>query len=277
MVKRFVHWLKSLLASAYWLTTVGFWGIGGVFNALYQGQSKSETFRQIYREVFGPEYPEEVDGTGFVTMTELRRITNDLGVGPGDRFVDLACGRGGATLWVARATGANAVGVDISTVAIASAQQRVGAFGVAGRARFEVGDIAATRFADATFDGAMSIDSLFLVPDKVGAFREASRILKPGARLAFTTWELDEPNRVKDYRPLLARFDFEVETYEQCAGWKDRQRGVHERILAQRDTLVREMGRDAAKVWLGCAEHELPRLDLMRRIYVVARRKRAVG
>jgi SAM-dependent methyltransferase len=273
VANRFVHWVKSLIASLYWLSTVGHWGINGVFNALYKGQSQSETFRAIYREVFGPEYPEEVDSTGFLTVSELRRFSHDVQVGAGQSFVDLACGRGGATLWLARETGASAVGIDIAKVAIVDATRRIPSFRVEGRARFEVGDIAATRFADATFDAAMSIDALFMVPDKEGTFQETARILKPNARFAFTTWELDEPQRVKDYRPLLERNGFEILSYDECGGWFERQRGVHERIIANRDKLIAEMGEQAAGVWLSFSQMELPKLTLMKRIYVVAQKK----
>ena len=242
MLKKIVHSFKSLIASFYWLTTIGQWGINGVFNALYRGQSRSETFRNIYREVFGPEFAEEADATGFLTMTDLRNMAKHLGVGQGNRFVDLACGRGGASLWVARETGADVLGIDISKVAIADAQARIAEFGRQGHAQFQMGDIVATGFPDRTFDAAMSIDALFMVPDKVGTFREAARILKPGARFAFTTWEIDEPMRVKDYRPLLEQFGFRIEIYEALEGWERRQRAVHEQIIANKDKLIEEMG-----------------------------------
>ncbi len=272
MLKKIVRSCKSLIASLYWLTTVGQWGINGVFNALYTGQSRSETFRKIYREVFGPEFAEEADATGFLTMTDLRNIAQHLGVGPGDTFVDLACGRGGASLWIARETGASLVGIDISKVAIADAEAMISKFGLNGRAQFQVGDIGATGFPKATFDGAMSIDALFMVPDKIGAMREAAHILKPGARFAFTTWEVDEPMRVRDYRPLLEQFGFQVEIYEEIEGWERRQRAVHERIIADKDKLIAEMGKEAASVWILFSTIELPKLPLMRRIFVVARK-----
>lgn len=273
MLARISRTWNSLVSSVYWRTTMGKWGVNGVFNALYEGQPASETFRNIYRDVFGPEFAEEADPCGFLTMTDLNNLVRDLRVGPGKTFADLACGRGGGGLWVARATGASLVGLDISDVAAAQGAARIGSFGLEGRAQFRAADIAATGFPDASFDGAMSIDSLFLVPDKVGAFREAGRILKPGARFCFTTWEVDEPNRVKDYRPLLERFDFAVETYEESPDWRRRQQGVHERILAEKDQIISEMGLDAARFWINGATLELSIIDKMRRIYVVAQRR----
>ena len=164
------------------------------------------------------------------------------------------------------------LGIDIAKVAIDDANRRIADFVPAGQARFQVGDIAATGCPAAAFDAAMSIDALFMVPDKSGTVRETFRILKPGARFAFTTWELDEPNRVKDYRPLLEEFGFQVELYEESPDWLRRQRSVHEAVVAEKDKLIEEMGKEAAQVWILFSTIELPKLPLMRRIFVVARK-----
>lgn len=268
-----VHGVKSVFSRFYWLATTGRWGIHGVFDDLYAGQPHSETFRNIYREVFAEEFAEEADASGFLTMSDLRNISRDLALHSGQSFVDLACGRGGASLWISREMGADVLGIDISSVAIADAERRIASFGRQGHSRFIVGDIAATNIPSGKFDGAMSIDALFMVPDKVGAFRETARILKPGARFAFTTWEVDHAGRVKDYRPLLEPYGFEIEQYDECPGWRRRQEETHKRILAEQETLAKEMGAEAAKLWAGCSIAELPIIHLMRRIYVVARKR----
>src|SRR3712207_6401443 len=79
----------------------------------------SPTRRRIRREVYGDEYPDNVDPRSYVTWTELRRIAHELGVGPGARFIDLGCGPGGPGLWVARETGAAVVGIDLEAVGVA--------------------------------------------------------------------------------------------------------------------------------------------------------------
>ena len=118
LLEKVVHSIKSLIASIYWLATMGRWGVQGVFDTLYAGQVRSATFRKIYQDVFAADYAEEADPTGYLTMTDLRNIVEQLHVAQGQTFVDLACGRGGASLWVARATGAALVGIDISPVAV---------------------------------------------------------------------------------------------------------------------------------------------------------------
>lgn len=55
----------------------------------------SATLNEIWREVYGDDYPEGVEPLGFSTRTELGLVQRWLGVGAGDVLVDLGCGRGG--------------------------------------------------------------------------------------------------------------------------------------------------------------------------------------
>ncbi|MBN1587931.1 MAG: class I SAM-dependent methyltransferase [Pirellulales bacterium] len=266
------HWFKSLIASFYWLVYHGRWRVKDVFDDLYGGQQRSETFRRIFREVFGDEYAEEADPTGFLTMTDLRNIAERLRMGKDQALVDLACGLGGAGFWVARETGSRLTGIDISSTAIEKANQRIPDFGLEGRADFRVGDFAATGLPEASFDGAMSVDSLFLVPDKTGSVHETARVLRSGARFVVITWELEAAGAVKDYRPLLENAGFEIESYDETLGWESRQRAVYERILAEEAALINEMGETTARVWVRDARAEMPRLPHMRRVLVAARK-----
>jgi SAM-dependent methyltransferase len=267
------HAIKSFFGSLYWLAANGRWGVKKVFDEVYAGQPKSDAFRTIFREVFGDDYPEEADPCGLSSATDLRNMVKYLGVGPGQTFADLGCGRGGGGLWVARETGAKLIGVDISSVAVEEARTRIPAFGLQGRAEFRVGDFAATGLDAAGLDGAMSIDALYLVPDKNGSVHETARILRQGAKFVCTTWDVDLPMQVRDHHPLLDGAGFDVERYETIPGWEARQRGVHERILARKDQLIAEMGKDAADFWILGAQTELPRLSKMRRILIVAKKR----
>jgi 2-polyprenyl-3-methyl-5-hydroxy-6-metoxy-1,4-benzoquinol methylase len=94
------------------------------YSAQYASHVGSPTRQRIRREVYGDEYPEDVDPRSFITRSELRSLADALRVGPGQTFVDLGCGHGGPGLWVARETGASVVGIDLSRLAIASAAQR---------------------------------------------------------------------------------------------------------------------------------------------------------
>jgi 2-polyprenyl-3-methyl-5-hydroxy-6-metoxy-1,4-benzoquinol methylase len=92
------------------------------FDAAFAAVEHSGSFRRIWREVYGADYPEEAAPFSFVTITDLHAIAEAVGVRAGGRLLDLACGAGGPGLWVAEKTGADLVGIDFSPVAIAQAR-----------------------------------------------------------------------------------------------------------------------------------------------------------
>jgi len=267
------RWFKSASASVFWYTTVGRWRLKDAFNDLYEGQTRSPTFRGIFRDAFGDQFAEEVDPCGFITLDDLQSLLRYLHLSKGQTFVDMACGRGGTGLWIARETETNVLGVDLAEVAIEKARGRVADFGLEGRAEFRVGDFSDNGLPSNHYDGAISIDSLFLVADKVSSVEETARILKPGARFVVTTWEMDLPTGIRDYRPMFEAAGFEIEAYDKTPRWEERQRAIHEGVLSKKEALVREMGKAGASVWFCFAKEELPRLKHMQRVMIAARKK----
>ena len=106
------------------------------YSARWSSHDESPTRQRIRREVYGDDYPVEADPRSYVTLSELRAIARDLGVGPGQAIVDLGCGQGGPSLWVARETGAALVGLDLSSVGIKRAEERAAELGLGDRAHF---------------------------------------------------------------------------------------------------------------------------------------------
>ncbi len=247
------------------------------FNALFAAVQHSPALRHIWRVVYGLDYPEEADPFSFVTNTDLRRIAQELGVGRGQTLVDLACGRGGPGLWIAKETGASLVGVDFSKVAVEQAQQRARQQGLSDHARFIVGDAGSTGLPGASQDGVMSVDSFWLFPDKPAVAAEVARILRPGGRFVFTTWDFGQtppgwPPQVADHRELLRETGFQVQTYEETPDWRQRQVAVYEGILAAQAQLVNELGEPAALDMISEARHMPAVLEQSQRVLVVARR-----
>lgn len=252
------------------------------YSTKWSSHDESPTRQRIRREIYGDDYPVEADPRSFVTLTELRAMARDLRVGDGQTIVDLGCGQGGPSFWVARETGAALMGVDLSHVGVARASERAQQLGLADRTRFQVADITSTGLPEASFDAAMSVDVIWSVPDKLGALREAGRILKPGARFTFTNWDRDltPPGYLPplgDHRPLLEQADFEVETYQMQPEDGVRRRAIYEALVAAEQDLIREMGDEAAgrlmfeaKGTLGLTDG-IDYLAHSRRIYVVAR------
>lgn len=233
--------------------------------------------RRIWRSVFGEEYPEEVDPYSYVSRTELALLRDELRVAAGDTLGDLGCGRGGPGLWLAAHTGANLVGVDISTVALAAATARAEALGLAGRFRYQPGSFAETGLADGALDAIVSVDALLFAPDKRAAVTEFARILRPGGRLAITTWDYrrqpaGRPPQVDDHRPLLSDNGFVVHTYEETADWRHRLTAISDALVECSAEIAAETGEDVAVVRAGTEEMRRTIDDMIRRVLIVAER-----
>ena len=253
------------------------------YNAVHGATPSSPTLRRLWHEhAEGPDFPEEFGHISFVTLPQLRRIAGELRLGPGATLVDLGCGRGGPALWMARETGARLVGVDFSAVAIDQAKARAAELGMADQAQFVVGTFADTGIEANVADGAMSEDALQYVPDKRAAVVEAARILRPGARLVFTAFELD-PKRaaglpvfgvdpVENYCPLLTDGGFSIEAYEEVPGWPEPMTTTYSALLNASGALTQEMGQPAAASLFAELSMTLQQQPYRRRVLAVARR-----
>src|SRR5215467_6418032 len=112
------------------------------FDTIFARTAESETLSAIWREVHREDYPRDATPFSFVTIPELRWLAAALNVNKDRSFVDLACGRGGPGLWVAKETGAVLIGIDSSVVAIEAASAT--ARHASPAAGFVVADAAAT-------------------------------------------------------------------------------------------------------------------------------------
>jgi SAM-dependent methyltransferase len=162
------------------------------FDAAFAAIAASPGIRRVW-EAVDPELPPEIEPFSFVSVGLLGHVARALALSPGQTLVDLGCGRGGPGLWLARSQGVSFIGVDLSAVGVQQARDRAALFGLAGTARFAVGDLAATGLADAIADAVVSIDALHFAADLAAAGREVLRILRPGHRLVLTGWQPRTP------------------------------------------------------------------------------------
>ena len=110
-------------------------------------------------------------------------------IGAGDRVLDVGCGTGLATRDAARmAQAGSALGVDLSSLMIESAQRRAAAEGIEN-ASFEQADAQVHPFEAGTFDVAISQTGAMFFGDPTAAFLNIGRALRPGGRLVLLSWQ----------------------------------------------------------------------------------------
>jgi SAM-dependent methyltransferase len=243
-----------------------------VFEATYV-RAASPTVERIWRAAFGDAYPDGVDPYSLVSREELTRFAGEVRLEPGHILVDVGCGRGGAGLWVAAATGALLVGIDIAEAALRAARERAEAMGTT--ATFRRGEFEATGLDDASADAVMSVDALLFTPDKAAALRELRRVLRTGGRLVLTSWDyhrqpVGRPPQVPDHRPLAAAAGFEVLAYDTTADWRERQQRVGQGLLEAADVLAAEQGLDVAEVRTSILQMNATLGTMIRRFLMVA-------
>jgi ubiquinone/menaquinone biosynthesis C-methylase UbiE len=117
---------------------------------------------------------------------ELRAMVDDLPVRPGDNVLDMPCGDGAYTVLLAEkvGSGGSVVGTDLSATYLALARAYADQSAVAGHTRFQTGDIASLPFDDNTFDLIWCAQSMYSLPDPLGALRELRRVVRPGGTVA---------------------------------------------------------------------------------------------
>jgi len=244
------------------------------FERTYAGRP-SAVAERVWRSVFGDEYPAGLDPFSAVSMSELERIAAESRVGEDDTIADLGCGRGGPGLWVAMATGAGLVGIDISSIALEAARERATALGLDGRARFHERSFEATGLGERSVHALMSIDALLFSTDKAAALAEFRRILRPEGRLVFTSWDYHRqpagrPPQVEDHRPLLEGAAFEVLTYEETDDWHRRMIETTAGLLENASELAAESGQDVETTTERLREMQATIDCMSRRVLVVA-------
>lgn len=138
------------------------------------------TFKAAQREAWAVFAPVEI-----FTTPPAAKLVKFAQVAPGQKVLDVACGTGVVAVTAAR-RGAKVSGLDLSPVLIERAHKNAGIAGV--NIDFTEGDVEALPYPDASFDVVLSQFGHIFAPRPNVAVQEMLRVLKPGGRIAFSTW-----------------------------------------------------------------------------------------
>ncbi len=117
------------------------------------------------------------------------RLVALAGIEPGSRVLDVAAGLGEPALTAARKAGPDGavVATDISAEMLACGRERAADAGMSN-IEFMNSDASALDFPAESFDAAVSRWGIIFEPDGEGAAERVRGFLKPGARMAISSW-----------------------------------------------------------------------------------------
>ncbi len=158
------------------------WGQGDIFGRIVSAlQQMSKPLDSLTVEDLAP--VDHFHARGLPATVEL---VDRLPIRTGHHLVDIGCGLGGPARYIARRFGCTVSGLDITPAFVEAANKLTALLRMEQQVRIELGDGQHLPYANASFDGGYTQHVTMNVSDRAQFYREAFRVLKPGAFFALT-------------------------------------------------------------------------------------------
>ena len=125
---------------------------------------------------------EPIDEFHFRGREATLQLLDQMGLAPDAKVLDIGSGLGGVSRTIAEVSGAFVTGIDLTQELCDTARVISDWTGLSEKTGFRQGDATKLPFDDAQFDGAVTVHVAMNIPDKPAMYKEARRVLKPGAR-----------------------------------------------------------------------------------------------
>jgi ubiquinone/menaquinone biosynthesis C-methylase UbiE len=146
------------------------------------------------------------DGANSFLVHFGRQTVELLALAPGAHVLDCACGTAHSSIPAALSVGpaGRVLGLDLSAGLIAQARAKAAARGLTNL-ELRVADMEQADLPAEHFDAVLCVFGIFFVPDMEGLARRFWSLVKPGGKLAITTWgeRLFEPAHSGIWLPQL--------------------------------------------------------------------------
>ncbi|MDE3138166.1 MAG: class I SAM-dependent methyltransferase [Acidobacteriota bacterium] len=166
----------------------------------------------------------------------VEHMARAAGIQRGARLLDVGCGFGGSSVYLAQKYGVEATGITISPVQVEMAVAAAAANGPV-RAKFVLMDAQEMTFRPSSFDVVWSLESISHYQRKKEFFASAARLLRPQGTFAIIDWfkkeNLDRRGYKKFLRPIEKGMMVSLDTMDDYAALLEanRLKVVHREIL----------------------------------------------
>jgi SAM-dependent methyltransferase len=241
------------------------------FDQWYADMGESAAYDAFVARTLG--LPPELQSTSLLTWQGIAEVTAALHLRDDAQLLDLACGRGGYGIEIARRTGARLIGIDFSAIALEQARLRAARLLPRDRADFRVGSLRDTGLPAGIADALMCIDAVQFAEPPFAAMLEFQRLLRSGGFLVITCWEAVDlsddrvPPRIRAVnlrRDLSAAGFVDVYVHDKL-DWREVERKMWEAAVAEAaDSDPAMQSLQAEGRW------SLDNFDALRRVFATA-------
>lgn len=161
----------------------------------------------FYRLLWGPHIHHGLwdanESPGDAQVRLIEAAAAQVGLRRGDRVVDVGCGMGGSSVYLAKHFECDVTGITLSPVQRFWASCGSLVRGTRRRTRFVRADAERIEFPRESFDLVWSVECTEHLFDKAAFFKKAGSWLRPGGRMMICAWlsgdDLDEARRQRVY------------------------------------------------------------------------------
>jgi tocopherol O-methyltransferase len=211
-------------------------------STLYQQiQNFYDASSSLWEQIWGEHMHHGYYGSEGTLKTDRRQAQIDLieellswatppSTGKFSQILDVGCGIGGSTLYLAEKFQAQAIGITLSPVQAQRATERAQNANLDSQVSFHVANALEMPFEDNSFDCVWTLESGEHMPDKVKFLQECYRVLQPGGTLIMATWchrstdnntnpltESERQHLAKIYRVYALPYVISLPEYEAIA------------------------------------------------------------
>jgi SAM-dependent methyltransferase len=243
-----------------------------LYDAIYERFDSTDLFHSVLQSAMGRGVPASQSQLSFLKRSDLEHIASEIHcLGCDASGLDLGCGLGDLTFYLADRFKGFWTGFDISHVAVGAAQRRKNSRAAA----FLVGNMDDMPFRAGAFNCVVAIDSIQHSGSYERSASQLRRVLAPGGIFLFTNWMMRRPlDQLTTMDPLLsalAKYGFSISSTFETDPRLELQVRVYAALYQRRNEARLAIGDCLLDIMFAEAGHLIPLRDAIGRYLTVAR------